>query len=654
MRPARPTAALLLTVALAACGTQASPEAGSAAGSGQWHPVAESPLGPRESATMVWTGHEVLVLGGDTSPCPPSADCMAASDPPREAAAYDPVTDTWRAVAPLPVTPHWPRAVAAARAVYVLDGGGGTPLTFLSWNPDADTWRELPAPPGALDGLSAVGDRIVAYQTSNENGLSPDSLFDPASGTWTPLPDPPGTPGFDRAMVALDEHTLALLDLELVPNPGGDGPTLYRAAVLDLTASRWRRFADSDISGLYGGWHAVGGRLVTASTPTVDGGNVGNYGRDVPTGGILDPATGTWSALPARDDEHVGPAVGEVAGDGVVVSDGWALHVADGRWERLPDLDRLDGVSGQSSVWAGDQLMVWGGARFDDKHPAGELLGTGWTWRPAGEVTTTNGADATPTDEVADRTGAAAWRLVGSWQLSVDGPNDGDVLRLAPGDLSIWQDCGVLQGSWRADREGLFVGSLWGGSGSCIQGKLPTIPWLDAAAGWRRAGDGIELLDANGEVVARLQPGGRPTPGPDIAASEAEPPVVVEAEKAHYLGSAPALPGGVTAAGRTDLVGRWVPAHDDGEKRPEQPYVELRGDGTYRASDGCNGTMGRWVAGRSGSVLATAGVTTLIGCHNLYVAGYVVGAHAAGLTDDGTLVLVDDHGAETGRLRRAG
>jgi hypothetical protein len=386
----RPVATvLLLAAALAGCGSHPAPGSHAAGSTGSWEKVAESPLGPRESATLVWTGHEVLVLGGDTSPCPPNADCTAPENTPRDVAAYDPAADSWRQAAPLPYSPQWPRGVAAGGTVFVLDGGASQPVRFLSWTAAGDAWHELPAPPGQPAGLTAVGDRVVAYQTSLENGPAPDSVFDPAAGTWAPLPEPPGTPGFDRTVVATDDHTLVLLDLELVPNPGADGPTLYRAAVLDLTTSAWHRLPLSDVAGLGGGgWHAVGDLLVDASMETVDGGEVGSYGRDVPTGGVLDPASGAWSALPARADSAPGPAAGDVAGDDVVVTEGWALHVTDGRWERLPELDEVTNVSGLAWVWAGDRLMVWGGARFDDSTPAGRLLGDGWTWRPRGTVST--------------------------------------------------------------------------------------------------------------------------------------------------------------------------------------------------------------------------------------------------------------------------
>ena len=52
--------------------------------------------------------------------------------------------------------------------------------------------------------------------------------------------------------------------------------------------------------------------------------------------------------------------------------------------------------------------------------------------------------------------------LVGSWLLDAPGVASGTVLRLGD-DLSLWSDCGYLDGSWVADHAGLFVGELAGG-----------------------------------------------------------------------------------------------------------------------------------------------------------------------------------------------
>ena len=54
----------------------------------RWRTLAPSPLSPREHALAVWTGSEVLIVGG--------------ADGTRDAAAYDPATDTWRELPGLP------------------------------------------------------------------------------------------------------------------------------------------------------------------------------------------------------------------------------------------------------------------------------------------------------------------------------------------------------------------------------------------------------------------------------------------------------------------------------------------------------------------------------------------------------------------------
>jgi heat shock protein HslJ len=77
----------------------------------------------------------------------------------------------------------------------------------------------------------------------------------------------------------------------------------------------------------------------------------------------------------------------------------------------------------------------------------------------------------------------------------------------------------------------------------------------------------------------------------------------------------------------------------------------LHDDGTYSASDGCNGTTGRWEADADGLV-ATGGSSTLIGCDNVDVAHWLSTATTAGF-DGATLVLVDKDGHELGRLAHA-
>jgi hypothetical protein len=240
--------------------------------------------------------------------------------------------------------------------------------------------------------------------------------------------------------------------------------------------------------------------------------------------------------------------------------------------------------------------------------------------------------------------------LVGLWRvIGAAGEQDGAILRLADGQLSIWRDCGVLGGGWRADPAGNFLGSVDSSSGRCRLGSDPQPGWLSRVARFRTAGAGRLLLDPAGGTVARLLPGTRPAHRPDIADSESAPPVVT-AELRRRLAPAAPLPAGLRAATAAELARRWVPADGAGAGSPRPPYAELKPDGTWSGSDGCNGQGGRWAAGADGALLAVAGAQTAIGCNGVDVGSWLAEAARAGLAGD-ELVLLDRSGRELGRLR---
>ncbi|MER7440065.1 META domain-containing protein [Micromonospora avicenniae] len=258
----------------------------------------------------------------------------------------------------------------------------------------------------------------------------------------------------------------------------------------------------------------------------------------------------------------------------------------------------------------------------------------------------------TPAGPVPSRTDPV--RLIGSWTATeVDG-DAGGVLRLAPvdqGGLLWFGSCGPSMGSWRADTYGLFIADL---SEISVAGPADcphTAPWLGRVTAFRFEGDTPVLLDDRGRRLASLRPGAKPTPGPDLLPSLAEPPTVTAAAR-EALAPAAELPAGLSPASRDTLLGRWVPAADR-SPGASAAYLELRGDGEWRGSDGCNGQRGRWVAGPEGALLATAGHSTLIGCDNVPLAAWLSRASRAGLDGD-VLVLLSAQGKETGRLKRAG
>ena len=100
-------AAALAVVAVALGGTLVGTgrvSVGPSHDTGHWRELPAPPLSPRANAQAVWTGHEVVVVGGETEPCPPGADCAILPDDLRDGAAYDPGTDRWHRIAQAPVS----------------------------------------------------------------------------------------------------------------------------------------------------------------------------------------------------------------------------------------------------------------------------------------------------------------------------------------------------------------------------------------------------------------------------------------------------------------------------------------------------------------------------------------------------------------------
>jgi hypothetical protein len=248
--------------------------------------------------------------------------------------------------------------------------------------------------------------------------------------------------------------------------------------------------------------------------------------------------------------------------------------------------------------------------------------------------------------------------LVGMWRVSgAAAEGAGTFLKLGD-QLAVWKDCGVLMGDWRADRSGLFVADVSSWTGHCaVGGHNPASAWLASASGYATGSAGIDLLDAAGKVVAHLARDGRPSPHPDVLDSEADPPTVTPDLRKRLSPASPLpSPGSLTPAARPQLIGTWLPDQAQSlapSDRPTRPYLTTRADQSWTGSDGCNGSGGRWLSGPDGEVLATAGVSTLIGCPGVAVDSWWENTARAGFAD-ARLVLFDADGHELGSLHRAG
>ena len=129
----------------------------------RWRKLAPSPLSAR-SSRLVWTGREVLVLGGMVDAPEMGFDSLDDS------AAYDPATDSWRKIATpgteavvLFIDPVWTGRGVIARGY----APGDYALRWVAYDPAAEVWRALPPSPPArfFEGASLMwsGSELLAW-----------------------------------------------------------------------------------------------------------------------------------------------------------------------------------------------------------------------------------------------------------------------------------------------------------------------------------------------------------------------------------------------------------------------------------------------------------------------------------------------------------
>jgi hypothetical protein len=363
---------------LAGCGgaVEALPGGEPSSATSRWTQIPAGPLSARHGAVGGWIGERFLLVGGDPGPaCPAGASCAEPAAPPlADGAAFDPTSGNWQPIAdaPRPVG-GYTTAVVADDRLWARSSGhskaGG--VVLLSYDLGEDQWSEHPLPPGESSQLVTTGDTIVAVDTSDEHTRAVDAALDLGTDRWKQLPDDPLGPSFDRGSAWLGDRLL-LTAKDLVPNPGSERPTLTRLAVLDRSLTRWTGLPDSAIIG--GSPTPVAGRVVFPETGSADGGQVGNWGRPYPYGGIVDPATMTWTPLPEPPTAKSGLAgyLGSV-GDRTLVG-GHLLSPVTSEWTQLPRAPWPDDRTGQAVLTSPDSIFAWGGATTEASVAGGYLL----------------------------------------------------------------------------------------------------------------------------------------------------------------------------------------------------------------------------------------------------------------------------------------
>ena len=119
-----------------------------------WQMLPPSPLTPREDAAAAWTGNEMVVVGGQaiTNPSAGGGPELAS------AAAYSPATNSWRRLPDFPLEPRTNADAIWTGLQLIVVGGDGPrtseslyqPTEYLDgavYDPATNTWATLPALP---------------------------------------------------------------------------------------------------------------------------------------------------------------------------------------------------------------------------------------------------------------------------------------------------------------------------------------------------------------------------------------------------------------------------------------------------------------------------------------------------------------------------
>jgi Kelch motif protein len=157
---------------------------------GVFRNLPRSPLAPSQGPLGAWTGTELILFVSGYDP-----DGKAVRGAAR-AAAYDPATNRWHRIAPLPLR-GVPMGVAAWDGHELLVVGAGSDArAAFAYDPAADRWRRLASLPSARVGGIAVwaGRRLLLLGGEDRSGtrnLRDGLAYDPDTNRWTPLPAAP-------------------------------------------------------------------------------------------------------------------------------------------------------------------------------------------------------------------------------------------------------------------------------------------------------------------------------------------------------------------------------------------------------------------------------------------------------------------------------
>lgn len=347
--------------------SSASPLASYTGAPSRWELLPAPPLSGRVQSLVAAVGNTLVVAGGWSAPCPRDSDCVPRDVPPyADGAAYDFESGQWRKIADAPVGLRLTVTAVLGDDIYAVSQCGSGPRcpagrSLVRYRSAADEWDLLPGPGDeeADYGLIAIDDGVVAFSRSDEIAESPDYLFVDAGDRWVTLPNDPLSSVYDRIMVAYAGR------LMLFATPRDE--TLNKvAAAYDPETALWEELAPSGTLG-YQVWRA--GSLLYLNPHFMSA-----------RGGIYDPATNRWSALPNLPYHDLAGVIGHDEASYEYAA-GWVLDARTGDWLEIEPRPETSEFYYEVIATAPNQgLIVFGGEKWTNDE--GQLVNDTWRWTP--------------------------------------------------------------------------------------------------------------------------------------------------------------------------------------------------------------------------------------------------------------------------------
>ncbi len=320
-------------------------------------PLDIGPLAPRRGHSVVWTGEEMIVWGGE-------ADELGRelfSD----GAAFNPESGTWRMLSESPLDPRRYHMVAWTGGEMIVVGGVGEDNRIAgrwhsaAYRPQSDTWRLIAFPPisvGAPSGtemagfLSSVwtGEELIVWNVL----LDLLAAYDPEEDRWHSLPAT-GL-GVTSGVLRWNRESLYAFARKVNDYPAPD-----ELLVIRLAGNEWKPLPPVDFSTDNYRVGVVPHLTAWAGDRFLAWSDSGRGGRTM----AFDPVAGTWSEtdrIPSPSCEGQGEPI---SAEGVVFAFGWCgpnLGMLDIETQTWSEAAVGGSPTARYTVWTGHQLINWG------------------------------------------------------------------------------------------------------------------------------------------------------------------------------------------------------------------------------------------------------------------------------------------------------